>query len=116
VTTSSLAYLKLLYPEGSVDERRFRPNILVDSGSEAAELEQGWVGAEIAIGDAVVRIVKSCSRCVMTTHAQRDLPQDKGILKTLARRTGNAMGVLAEVVRPAAVQVGDPVAPARMPG
>lgn len=116
LTTSSLAHLQALYPAGSVDERRFRPNILVDTGSDPVALEQDWIGREIEIGSAVVRVVKACSRCVMTTHPQSELPQDKGILRTLARATGNGMGVLAEVVREGNVQVGDPVHPARMPG
>lgn len=116
VTTSSLALLSSLYPEGSVDERRFRPNILVETGAEPDAVEQGWIGREVTIGEIVVRVRKACKRCVMTTHAQSELPRDKGILRTLARSTDNAFGVLADIVVPGTVQVGDEVAPARMPG
>jgi uncharacterized protein YcbX len=111
LTTSSLAHLRALYPDGSVDERRFRPNIVVDTGTDAVVQEQGWIGREVSIGPVVVRVIKSCKRCVMTTHAQSELPQDRGILKTLARSTGNSLGVLAEVITPGIVRVNDPVTP-----
>ncbi|MCK8667556.1 MOSC domain-containing protein [Pseudomonas azerbaijanoccidens] len=42
---------------------RFRPNLVID-GSEAYA-EDGW--KRIRIGDVEFRVVKSCSRCILTT-------------------------------------------------
>ena len=42
---------------------RFRPNLVVE-GSEAFA-EDGW--KRIRIGDVEFRLVKSCSRCILTT-------------------------------------------------
>ncbi|MDQ3877682.1 MAG: MOSC domain-containing protein [Actinomycetota bacterium] len=116
LTTSTLQLLRSLHPKGHIDERRFRPNVLIDTGDEAAELEQGWIGTELSLGTSMVRIARQCNRCVMTTHAQADLPQDKDVLRVVARSTANVVGVLAEVVTPGTIALGDPVAPAKLPG
>lgn len=46
-----------------VEERRFRPNILIKNTAEAFE-EDNWL--YLRIGDAVFRNAKLCTRCVMT--------------------------------------------------
>ncbi|MDP9334418.1 MAG: MOSC domain-containing protein [Actinomycetota bacterium] len=85
LTTSTLAQLQALRPESRFDERRFRMNVVVDT-SEDGFVENGWVGRSLQIGDTV-RLTVSLSdpRCVMTTRAQDDLPEDTQILRTLAR-------------------------------
>ncbi|HEX6267353.1 MAG TPA: MOSC domain-containing protein [Burkholderiales bacterium] len=102
VTTASLRWLR-------TDVRRFRPNIVVDLPGEAP-VEQSWIGRTLAIGDsAVLRIIESTERCVMTTFAQSDLPADPGVLKRIARDADLRFGVYAEVVQPGTVACGDPV-------
>lgn len=60
---------------------RFRPNVVVQ-GSEPFE-EDAW--ARIKIGEAMFRVVKPCTRCVMTTVDQAKGEFDgKEPLKTLA--------------------------------
>ena len=49
--------------EHPVEMRRFRPNLVID-GCDAYE-EDTW--SEIRIGDVAMRVVKPCSRCVITT-------------------------------------------------
>src|SRR5262249_52948501 len=51
----------------AIDERRFRPNILI-SGAPAAHEEDTWIGRDVSIGEAVVRVIMRDERCVMTTH------------------------------------------------
>jgi MOSC domain-containing protein len=86
VTTATLDRLSELYPDGRFDERRFRPNVLVAVAEESGFVENDWVGKTVAIGDAVrLAVAEPCSRCVMTTLAQEDLPADAGILRTAAR-------------------------------
>ena len=46
-----------------LDMLRFRPNLVIE-GSEAFA-EDGW--KRIRIGDTELRVVKSCSRCILTT-------------------------------------------------
>jgi hypothetical protein len=108
LTTSTLAHLGALHPEGRFDERRFRPNVLID-GAGQGPVEQGWIGRRARAGDAVLEITKACSRCVMTTSEQADLPKDRDILRTVAREAGNETGVYARVLEPGWVGLGDTV-------
>ncbi len=109
ITTSSLARMKELYPQGDFDPRRFRPNIIVNSppGTNGFT-EEGWVGKEIQIGrEVVVRVEKPNKRCKVTTMKQADLPFDGKILETISQNNGNVLGVMCSVVRGGFTTVGD---------
>jgi uncharacterized protein YcbX len=102
VTSASLRWLR-------ADERRFRPNIVVELPGEAP-VEQGWIGKTLVIGDStVLRIIESTERCVMTTFAQADLPADPRLLKRIARDADLQVGVYAEVVNPGTIACGDAI-------
>lgn len=109
LTTATLARLAELYPRGRFDVRRFRPNLLLDLGPEATGfVEASWPGSTLRIGDEVrLAVTRPCSRCVMTTLAQADLPEDAGILRTLAKHTRVQIGVYAAVERGGTIRRGD---------
>lgn len=111
VTTATLDRLRSLYPEGRFEPRRFRPNIIVGTGSDATGfVENDWVGHEIAIGEHVrLRVTMATGRCVMTTLPQGDLPKDSGILRAAAQHNNAQVGVYAEVVSGGPVRRGDTV-------
>lgn len=111
LTTTTLDQLQALYPQGRFEPRRFRPNIIVQSAAGAAGfVENQWVGRVVSIGDEVrLSITAPCSRCVMTTLSQGDLPKDPGILRTAAKHNGANVGVYASVLRPGHVRRGDAV-------
>jgi uncharacterized protein YcbX len=113
VTTAALDMLRSLYPAGRFEPRRFRPNIIVGTGPDAAGFaENSWVGREVAIGDSVrLRVFMATGRCVMTTLPQFDLPKDSGILRTAAQHKGAAVGVYAQVLSGGTVRRGDRVTP-----
>jgi len=84
VTTSSLAKLATLQPASEFAVPRFRPNFVID-GPDDGFVENEWVGADIHLGaDATVNMTMPTMRCVMTTLAQGDLPDDRGVLRTAA--------------------------------
>jgi uncharacterized protein YcbX len=86
LTTSTLERLNELRPESQFDERRFRMNVIVDT-SDGGFVENGWTGRALQIGDGVrLGVTISDPRCVMTTLAQDDLPNDTEVLRTLARQ------------------------------
>jgi hypothetical protein len=112
LTTATLGRLRTLYPQGRFEVRRFRPNIVVETaGGEEDFAENGWIGRTLAIGNGGVRlsITGPCPRCVMTTLAQGDLPQDTGILRTAAQHNGAHVGIYASVLHGGKVRRGDSV-------
>ena len=118
MSTTSLASLP---PEGDepYDVRRFRPNVLVDVQHPASDFpEAQWVGGDVEIGSATMRVTIPTIRCVVPTRPQPDLPLDRQLTRQLAQRTDRFLGVYADVTRPGALRVGDVVSvrPPRVPG
>jgi uncharacterized protein len=112
LTTSTINRLRELYPEGRFEVRRFRPNIVVDSAASGEKkkdfIENLWVGKKITIGkDIVLRVTGPCTRCVMITLPQGDLPKDLGILSTVARYNKVNVGVYASVLQGGTIRRGD---------
>jgi uncharacterized protein YcbX len=111
LTTSTLEGLRELYPQGRFEARRFRPNIVVETANGGKDfVENAWTGRTLAIGDAIrLSITGPCSRCVMTTLPQGDLPKDAAILRTAAQNNHANVGVYASVSRGGTVRRGDAV-------
>jgi uncharacterized protein len=109
VSTAALAWLQSQLANSRIDERRFRPNIVVTTHG-SAQVEQSWVGKVLRIGDcARLRITTTTERCRMTTLAQSDLPADPKVLRCIAQDAGLQFGVYAEVVEPGRVVNGDAI-------
>ena len=118
LTTSTLARLNELQPQTRFDERRFRMNVIVNT-ERPGFIENDWVGHELGLGDgARLNVALLDPRCVMTTLAQGDLPQDTDVLRTLVRhnrvQVGDlgqfpCAGVYAVVAAPGTVRTGDRV-------
>lgn len=111
LTTATLARLRELYPEGEMATRRFRPNVVLDTGDGSSGfVENEWVGRTLRLGDEVrLAVTGPCPRCVMITLPQGDLPKDSGILRTVARNNANHVGVYASVLTGGIVRAGDTV-------
>src|SRR5215211_5695167 len=111
LTTSTINHLRELYPAGRFEVRRFRPNIVVESAAVPEEkdfIENLWVGKKVTIGEGIVlRVIAPCTRCVMTTLPQGDLPKDLGILRTVAKYNQVHAGVYASVHRQGTIHRGD---------
>ncbi len=101
LTTATTDRLRELYPEGRFEVRRFRPNLVIEPSQPVKDfVENGWVGRMLRVGEEVrLKVITSCSRCVMTTLAQGDLPRDLGVLRTAARYNKVKVGVYASVER-----------------
>jgi uncharacterized protein YcbX len=98
-----------------VDARRFRMLVEVD-GSEPHE-EDTWIGRQVRLGEAVIRVERPVARCRITTlHPDlgfKDLDTLKALVayRGVDQEDGINFGVYAGVVRPGTVRVGDPVEP-----
>ena len=96
-----------------LDDRRFRMLVTID-GIEAFG-EDGWIGREVRLGEAVVRVEIEAARCATTTRdpstGQRDwdaLAALRGLRGVSDRQTID-FGVFGSVVRAGRVAVGDEV-------
>ncbi len=78
--------------EGPLPMNRFRPNVVV-SGAEAWA-EDGWLGRRLRVSGVTFRVVKACSRCVVTTTDQETGERGHEPLRTLGRRRNVAQRLL----------------------
>ena len=117
-----MARLASLRPESRFTARRFRPNVTIATpDGETGFVENGWVGRELAIGDAVrLRISDPTPRCSIPTIAQKDMEKDPHVLRTIVEHNrlpvplldGESLpcaGVYAFVIQAGTVKRGDAV-------
>jgi len=111
LTTASLAALR----ERSgidADRRRFRPNLVVDTGGGAADFREfDWIGRRLRIGDAILAVESKTIRCAMPSRAQPHfgLAQEPRITPALVVHCKRHLGVNVHVERDGEVHAGDPV-------
>ena len=89
------------------DVRRLRPNLLI-GGVEGLD-EASWPGAELHVGEMIVRIDSRRSRCPMTTVDPDTLVRDHEVLRDIGRRFSGRLALNAAVVRGGTIHVGDSV-------
>lgn len=118
LTTASLATLATASPDAHFDVRRFRPNVVIECDDDGF-VEDRWVDQTVTVGAASVYVLMSTPRCVMTTLAQSDLPDDRSILRTITDRNTvdipgmgprSCVGVYGLVTAAGHVATGDVVA------
>ncbi len=110
LTTATLDWVRVAVPGVPVDERRFRPNLLVRTPPGFPPFtEDDWLGHEARIGGVRLAIERPQERCVMVNLAQDTLPHSSDVLRAIAAEHGNCLGVLATVATPGSLAVGDPV-------
>lgn len=108
LTSASLAEMKRLDPAADWDIRRFRPNFFVETEAGITGLvDAEWGGRTLRIGEVELLCELPCERCVMTIHAQPDLPKDNSIFRTITKEAGKNLGTYASVLKPGEVRTGD---------
>lgn len=114
VSRASLARLGAETGAGPLDARRFRMLFEIDGVGEHEE--DTWLGADVRIGEALVRWHGDVGRCAVTTQDPDTGVPTVDTLAALARyrREGRVerlpFGIFGAVVEPGRVRVGDPVA------
>lgn len=112
LSSTSMSSLAAANSDVTVDVRRFRPSILLDTPGLAGFPENDWSGGTLTVGtgaDAVViSLGEPAPRCVMTTVAQGDLPREAAVLQTIAaeNKLANELGTFACLGCYASVQTG----------
>jgi len=112
VTTSSMRLLAQ-HLGREVDSARFRSTFLVDTGDCPPHLEDSWVGRELRIGEATVRVQGVVPRCAVVDLDPVTGHHDGSVLRQLAgyrrSRQDISFGVDAVVTAPGRVRAGDQV-------
>ena len=86
---------------GAYDVRRFRPNLVIESGAT----EDEWIGAELTAGGLRLRVDRPDTRCVIVNVDPDTGERDPRVLEAVAP----CIGAYGSAVVPGAVAVGDPV-------
>jgi uncharacterized protein YcbX len=93
----------------SVDPRRFRINIVIESEAR----EGDWAERMLTIGDANdgprLIVHYPIDRCVMVTIDPDTGVRAPAVLKTVVRDFNNRIGIYASAARPGTIRVGDTV-------
>jgi uncharacterized protein len=94
-----------------VDPRRFRANIYIEGGRPWEEFD--WIGREIRLGNARLKVVKRIQRCAATNVDPDSGQRDLNIPLSLQQGFQHVdTGIYAEVLDGGTVAVGDTVIPA----
>ncbi len=113
VSLASIARVAEALGVVELDSRRFKMNVEI-AGIGPHE-EESWLGRDVRIGSAVVRIGGSVPRCVLTTRDPETQERDHDTLRAILsyrepmEHGEPPLGVYATVVRPGAIETGDPV-------
>ena len=109
MTTSALRSLGDALPGSNVDVRRFRPNIVIDTGDQPGHPEFAWTGQRLLIGSVELEVIAPCPRCVMVTRQITPaLAADRQILRHIVADLDQNLGVYARAVVPGPLAVGTP--------
>ncbi len=110
MTTSALSSLRSALPESAIDERRFRPSLVVDTADAEGHPEFAWTGRRLRVGATELQIGAACPRCVaITREFDDDLPADRGILRHVVKELDQNVGVYATVISGGEIRAGDSV-------
>jgi len=108
LSTASVARVATLL-DRELDPLRFRPNLLIDTPGDAPFAEEGWVGAVLRIGEALMRVDQRDERCAVVNVEPATAERDPAVLRALGRERDACLGVYGSTVRPGRVAVGDAV-------
>lgn len=92
-----------------LDVRRFRPNLVVDALGPATSPEDEWVGRNLTVGTARIRIDARDRRCVVVNVDPVTGRRDPMVLRAIAAHRETRLGVYGSTVHPGRVAVGDSV-------
>jgi len=112
ITTATLDHI-------GVEALRYRPNLVITTPTGyPAYAENDWVGRELTVGEARLRILSATSRCVVPTLEHGALPRAPHALRTPAAEnrwdTGGhgaqpCAGAYLAAVADGVIRLGDPV-------
>ena len=85
ITKQTIQNLSRLVGE-ELDVQRFRPNLLVEATSDSKFPEDEWVGHNLQIGDAIIRVDKRDQRCAVVNVDPDSTLSNPDVLRTIAKQ------------------------------
>jgi len=96
-----------------LDVRRFRANVVIETGGTEPFAEDIWLGRTLVFGEgnsgAAIRVTTRDERCVMVNFDPGTAERDSEVMKTIVRLNQNYAGVYGTVVRSGELRVGQVV-------
>lgn len=109
ITKQTLQTMTTFAPGSDFDARRFRPTLLVDAADAAQHPELEWCEGTLATPLAEFQPLLPTVRCVMPSHQQYELQQDRQITRAVAAHTRHCLGVYGTIPKTGRVREGDPI-------
>ena len=110
LSKKSLVAMNQRQPASIFDQKRFRPNLLVEDFNSVGDFpEEAWEGFRLKVGSAVLKAEVVCPRCVVTTHGFEKLPKDPSIMRGLVKENNGNLGLYASVEEPGKISEGDKI-------
>jgi uncharacterized protein len=103
--SGTLSNLSEQLPNASIDERRFRPNIVIESSLSDDDL----IGKRLKIGDVTLEVTHKSKRCRMITLDQSEILNRPEILKVVSHTHNLLFGTYASVKGAGTITVGESV-------
>jgi uncharacterized protein YcbX len=115
VSVINLATISAISREvgGSLDTRRFRPNIVIATDATEPFLEDGWIGGRLVFdgneAGPTVQITMRDLRCMMVNLDPDTAKQDPRVMKAVVHLNQNHAGAYGTVARTGQISVGQSV-------
>ncbi len=109
ITTDTVQRLADAVGRAGLEVQRFRPNLLIDTGSDRPFPEDAWVGSVLGIGTAEIRVDRLDQRCSIINLDPATGARDPSILRAVAAQRDLQAGAYATTVVPGLIAVGDNV-------
>lgn len=107
MTDQTLRTMAKLAPDSDWDVRRFRPGVLIETPDTAERPEWEWCGGTLRTSGSAMELMFPTIRCIMPSHEQPELKQDREITRTIAAQSRRCLGVYGSVPRPGRITKGD---------
>jgi uncharacterized protein YcbX len=92
----------------TMDVRRFRPNILIETTDNTPFAEDAWVGKTIMLGETgvMLNVIMKDERCMMVNLDPDTAQAQATIMKSIVQLNNNDAGVYCSVLKTGRVEVG----------